>query len=247
MTAFRSLLFNLGFYGLTTILCFLALPALALPRGVLVWLGRVWAWGIAFMLRTCCGIDYEVRGLDPPGPGGRVYAFKHQSAWDTVMLPLLVRDPMIVMKRELLAIPIFGWYMLKTRQVAIDRQGGAKALKRMLRAAEAGVAAGRPLVIFPEGTRTAPGERRPYQPGVAACYGQLDLPVVPVALNSGLFWGRKSFVKKPGHIVVEFLPAIAPGLDRAAFTAELKHRIEAACARLLFESKGLAKASSSKA
>ena len=232
MTALRSLLFNALFYGLTAILCVLVLPSLAFPRGVLVWLGRVWAWIMVVLLRFLCGIDHEVRGLVPPGPGGRVYAFKHQSAWDTIMLPLLVRDPMIVMKKELLAIPIFGWYLLKTRQVAIDRGGGGVALKRMLRAAEAGARAGRPLVIFPEGTRMAPGTRRAYHPGVAALYGHLGLPVVPVALNSGRLWGRRSFAKKPGHIVVEFLPAIEPGLGRAAFTAELERRIEEACARL---------------
>jgi 1-acyl-sn-glycerol-3-phosphate acyltransferase len=232
MSFLRSILFNVGFYGLTTILCVLALPALLLPRGVLVWFGRIWACGTAWMLRRFCGIDYEVRGLTPPAPGGRVYAFKHQSAWDTIMLPILLNDPMIVMKRELLWLPIFGWYLRKTRQVAIDRSGGAAALKRMLRAADSGLGAGRPLVIFPEGTRMAPGARRPYHPGVAALYTHLRVPVVPVALNSGRLWGRRSFLKKPGRILVEFLPAIEPGLDRAQFTAELERRIEEACARL---------------
>jgi 1-acyl-sn-glycerol-3-phosphate acyltransferase len=232
MSFLRSILFNVSFYGLTATLCVLALPALLLPRGVLVWFGRIWAHGTVWMLRLFCGIDYEVRGATLPAPGGRVYAFKHQSAWDTIMLPIFLRDPMTVMKKELLWLPIFGWYLLKTRQVAIDRSGGAAALKRMLRAAKAGLGAGRPLAIFPEGTRTAPGARRPYHPGVAALYTQLRVPVVPVALNSGRLWGRRSFWKKPGRIVVEFLPAIEPGLDRAQFTAELERRIEEACARL---------------
>jgi 1-acyl-sn-glycerol-3-phosphate acyltransferase len=117
--------------------------------------------------------------------------------------------------------------------IPVDRQGRASALKRMLASARAAVAQGHPILIYPEGTRTPPGEQRPYHPGVAALYGDLGLPVVPVALNSGLFWGRRSFHKKPGTITIEFLPAIAPGLPRKAFMAELQQRLEGASARLV--------------
>ena len=233
MRALRSLLFNLAFFGWTLVACVVALPAILLPRKVLVSAGRIWARGIVWLLANLVGLRHELRvqGLRPAGPA--IYAFKHQSALDTLLLPLLLRDPAIVLKQELLWIPLFGWYLAKTRQIAIDRRGGAGALKRMLRAAERCLAEGRSVVIFPEGTRVAPGQHRPYLPGVAALYSQLEVPVVPVALNSGLFWPRRSFLKKPGLVTVELLPAIAPGLARKAFLDELERRTEGACARLL--------------
>lgn len=235
MILVRSLLFNLSFFAWTALVCVLGLPALVLPRRVLVRLARFWARGVVAMLAAIVGLHHELRGLEHRPGGGVVYAFKHQSAWDTIVLALLVEDPMIVLKKELLAIPLFGWYLAKTGQIAVDRRGRAAALKRMLRAAAAGAARGRPIVIFPEGTRTAPGRHRPYHPGIAALYGQLGLPVVPVALNSGFFWARRSFVKRPGLVTVEFLPAIAPGLSRRDFLAELERRTETACARLAEE------------
>jgi len=131
-----------------------------------------------------------------------------------------------------ITLPLFGWYMRKCRMIPVDRKGRATALKRMAADARDRAAAGRPILIFPEGTRVAPGHRRPYQPGAAALYGALGLPVVPVALNSGLFWGRRSFHKLPGRIVVEFLPPIAPGLDRRIFMGELETTIETAADRL---------------
>jgi 1-acyl-sn-glycerol-3-phosphate acyltransferase len=238
MTALRSLLFNLAFFGWTALACVAALPTLVLPRGVLVRLARLWARGIVLLLAALLELRHEVRGKSPRPEGGAIYAFKHQSAWDTLLLPLLLQDPAIVLKQELLLIPLFGWYLAKTGQIAIDRRGGAAALKRMVRAAGRCIQAGRPLVIFPEGTRTAPGQHRPYLPGVAALYGQLALPVVPVALNSGLFWPRRSFLKRPGLMTVEFLPAIEPGLPRQAFLDELERRTESACQRLLATAEG---------
>ena len=235
MARLRSLLFNLCFFAWTALVCVLGLPILLLPRPAIVRLARFWARGILAMLAAIVGLRHELRGVEHRPGGGVVYAFKHQSAWDTIALALLVEDPMIVLKKELLAIPLFGWYLARTGQIAVDRRGGAAALKRMLRAAAAAAARGRPIVIFPEGTRVAPGQHRLYQPGVAALYGQLGLPVVPVALNSGLFWGRRSFLKRPGLITVEFLPAIAPGLSRRDFLAELERRTESACARLADE------------
>jgi len=137
-----------------------------------------------------------------------------------------------VLKRELTWIPFFGWLLRAAGFIAVDRKAGAKALRQLVRDAERAVAGGRSLLIFPEGTRVQPGETRPYQPGIAALYDRLQIPVVPVALNSGLFWGRRSFVKRPGRITVEFLPAIAPGLKRREFMAELEARIESAATRL---------------
>jgi 1-acyl-sn-glycerol-3-phosphate acyltransferase len=148
------------------------------------------------------------------------------------MVHMLLHDPAVVLKKELLNIPVYGWYTRKTQMIAVDRTGGAKALKDMVAAAQRAAGQGRPIFIFPEGTRTAPGTEADYQPGVAALYKRLDLPVVPVALNSGLFWPRRSFLRKPGTIVVEFLPPIAAGMDRKAFMNVLRERIETATRRL---------------
>ncbi len=231
----RSLLFNLCFFAWTTLVCALGLPVLLLPRPIVARFARFWAKGALALLAAVVGLRHALRGLEHLPRGGAILAFKHQSAWDTIALPLLVEDPMIVIKKELLAIPLFGWYLAQTGQIAVDRRGQAAALKHMLRKAAAGAVQGRPIVIFPEGTRVAPGQHRPYQPGVIALYRHLGLPVVPVALNSGFFWGRRSFRKRPGLITVEFLPAIAPGLSRRDFLAELERRTETACARLAEE------------
>jgi 1-acyl-sn-glycerol-3-phosphate acyltransferase len=163
---------------------------------------------------------------------------KHQSAWDTLILPVVLGDPAVVLKRELLLLPFYGWYARRAGSIAIDRKGGAAALRTMVAAARAAAAMGRPIVIFPEGTRTAPGERRPYHPGVAALYRSLGLPVVPVAVNSGLFWGRRAFMKRSGHITLAFLDPIPPGLPRRRLMQELEARIEAATAELEREAAG---------
>ena len=232
MSWLRSLLFNLAFFGWTALACIASLPTLLLPRRVLVSAGRLWARVALWLLATIVGLRYELSGESLSPQAATIYAFKHQSAFDTLLVPLLLADPAIVLKRELVFIPLFGWYLAKTRQIAIDRRGGAGALKGMLRAAERALAASRPLVIFPEGTRVAPGRHRPYLPGVAALYVRLGVPVVPVALNSGLFWPRRSFLKRAGKITVELLPAIQPGLARKAFLDELERRTESACTRL---------------
>jgi len=144
-------------------------------------------------------------------------------------------DPAVVLKRELLLLPFYGWYAARAGSIAIDRRAGAGALRGMVAAARPIAAEGRPIVIFPEGTRTAPGERLPYQPGVAALYRALALPLVPAAVNSGLFWGRRSFVKRPGRIVLEFLEPLPPGWSRRRLMSELEKRIETATAALMRE------------
>src|SRR5690606_21388864 len=146
-----------------------------------------------------------------------IVAAKHQSAWDTMAFYWVLDDAAYVLKKELLSIPLYGWCARKARMIGVDRSGGAKALRAMVEQAQNCLAEGRPIVIFPEGTRTAPGRRSAYHPGIAALYTRLGVPVVPVALNSGLFWGRRSFIKQPGRIVVQFLPPIPPGLERRAF------------------------------
>jgi 1-acyl-sn-glycerol-3-phosphate acyltransferase len=194
--------------------------------------GRFWAQGVLELLRVIVGLDHEIRGLDRITCGGCIVAMKHQSTWDTLILPIVLGDPAAVVKRELLLLPFYGWYAARAGSIAIDRKAGASALRRMVAAARTVATQERPIVIFPEGTRVAPGARLPYQPGVAALYQALAVPLVPAAVNSGHFWGRRSFVKHPGRIVLEFLDPIPPGWPRRRVMAELERRIETATAAL---------------
>jgi len=208
---------------------------LVVPRRWTQWIVRVWTRGVWWGLRHIVGLDYEVRGREHVPPGPVLLASKHQSTWDTAVFYLLFDDPCYVIKKELFSIPIWGWYARKAGMIGVDRKGRTRALKKMVADCVAALAEGRALVIFPEGTRTAPGERRSYQPGIAAVYAQANTPVVPVAVNSGVFWGRRSFIKSPGVAVLEFLPPIPPGLSRDAFMSSLETSIESASARLAEE------------
>ncbi len=235
MTALRSLLFNALGLAVTVVLLVAGLPLLLMPRRATT--GLVWLWGrsLLWLLARVVGLRHQVRGRERIPPGPVIFAVKHQSAWETIAFGVLTPDFAAVVKRELTWIPLFGWYMRRAGHVSVDRAGGAAALRRMAKDARARIARGQNLVVFPEGTRTAPGGRPRYQPGIAALYRNLGIPVVPVALNSGLFWGRRTFVKHPGVITVEFLEPIGPGLDRGAFMAELERRIETATRRLCRE------------
>jgi 1-acyl-sn-glycerol-3-phosphate acyltransferase len=232
MTAIRSLAFNLAFYLWTALMMIAFLPVLLMPYTATYWFGRQWARVILWFLKQLVGLDHRVVGLEHARRGPAIYAAKHQSSWDTLIFALYLHLPAYVLKRELLFLPLFGLYLTKAGHIAVDRSAGAAALRKMLVAAKRRRDQGRDILIFPEGTRVAVGSHRPFQPGIAALYGQLDLPVVPVALNSGLYWGRRSFHKKPGTIILEFLPAIPPGLRRRAFMAELEKRLETASTRL---------------
>ena len=226
MTALRSLLFNAFFYGWTALCVVAGLPLLLGPRAGIYYLGRAWAHPIIAALALLCGLRYRVVGRENLPRGAVLIAAKHQSAWDTIIFSILLWDHSFVLKQELTRIPLFGLYLIRAGLIPVDRKGGAKALRKMVAAAKAAAALGRPIVIFPEGTRVAPEQHRPYQPGVAALYGQLQVPVVPVALNSGVFWRRNSFWKRPGTITLEFLPAIEPGLQRRDFLTRLEAAIE---------------------
>lgn len=238
MTALRSLAFNLLLYFFTALQAIAGLPVLLMSRRSAYRFGRAWADAILRLCASVAGLGYEVRGREHLPRGPAIIAMKHQSAWDTFAVAVIFDDPAIVLKQELMWIPFYGWYLRKAGMIAIDRKAGAHALRRLVAAGERAAAQGRPLVIFPEGTRTAPGTHRPYQPGVAALYRQLHLPLVPVAVNSGVFWGRRSFLKRPGRIIVEILPPIAPGGERHPVMAELERRIEQATARLVAEARG---------
>ncbi len=233
MTAARSALFFVLFQTWTLIIGILYLPLLLAPPPVVGAAAAFWLRGTFLLLRLTCGLSWEVRGTVPDGPA--LIASKHQSTLETFAFRLILGNPAVILKRELLRIPFFGWYLAKTGVIAIDRSAGTRALKEMVKGAETAAAAGRPVLIFPEGHRMEIGAAPDYHTGVAMLYGALGQPCVPVALNTGLFWGRGSFGKRSGRAVIAFLDPIAPGMDRRAFMAELQARIETGTARLVAE------------
>lgn len=228
----RSLLFNIGFFGWTTLVVVGGLVLLPLPWPWMHRLGRLWCRGTLVLLRLIVGLRHRIEGKENLLREPAIYASKHQSTWDTLIFAMLLPDCAYVLKRELYRVPLFGQLLARSRPIAIDRSAGGSALRRMLASAKRAIGDGRAIVIFPEGTRTAPGESGRYQPGTAALYQSLGVPVVPVALDSGLYWGRRQFVKRPGTITIRFLPPIAPGLERREFMATLEGRIETACRAL---------------
>lgn len=228
----RNLIFNVLFVFTTTVLSLAAAPWLLMPYRAAIWFKQVWLHIILGLTRYVIGIDYEERGRENIPDGPVIFAAKHQSAWDTLGLSLEHPFCVFVLKRELIRLPIWGWYLLRLGMIPIDRSKGMISLKKVTQGAIRVAAKGRPILIFPQGTRTPPGADRPYLPGVAAIYKGVNVPVVPVALNSGLFWPRKLMDKQPGTITVEYLEPIQPGLDRKTFMKTLEAGIETATARL---------------
>ena len=235
MTWLRSALFSLVALLWTSFLALLYLPLLLAPRQVMQRAAAFWCRGLIWLVGICCGLRWRLVGRDNLPAGAAVIAAKHQSAWDTLIFHVLVADPVFVLKRELLSVPLIGWYMRKGGSIPIDRAAGFRAIKAMLPAVDRALANGAQVIVFPEGTRTPPGQRRPYHPGIAAIYAHGGAPIVPVALNSGLYWRRRGFLKYPGLITLEVLPAMPSGMKRAAFMDELERRIEAATERLCAE------------
>jgi 1-acyl-sn-glycerol-3-phosphate acyltransferase len=229
----RSLAFNVGWYVGSTILAIVGSPILLMPRRYVVAWSLFWIDFCLGWLRLTCRLTHRISGLENVPAGPVIFACKHQSSWETLAFSKLFPNSAIVLKRELLFIPIVGWAMARVGNIAVERGDGAAALRGLVRQAKAAIADGRSILIFPEGTRVAIGAERSYQVGTAALYRQLGVPVVPVALNSGLFWGRRQFIKWPGVIDVEVLPPIPPGLGREAFMMTLRERIEGATRRLV--------------
>lgn len=237
MIFIRSVLCNAFLFGSLVVFLMGAVFLLPLPPRVMERAVTGWTRFAQGGIRMIVGLRFDVRGRQNLPEGPCILASKHQSAWDTMVFLWLFPRPVYIVKQELLSIPVWGWCARRCGHIPVDRAGGAGALKRMVRDTCAALADGRHVIIFPEGTRMAPGEKRPYHPGIAALYGQVAVPVVPVALNSGVFWGRRSFHKRSGTIVVEFLPAIPPGLERKAFVRELQTCIEETSDRLLAEAR----------
>lgn len=237
-TVVRATAFNLAFWLWTFLCLFPGLPFLPFwqPKQVRAY-ARFWERGVHALLRRLVGLRYEVRGLEQLPAGPLLIASKHQSAFETLTFHLLVPDLAVGLKDELTRIPIFGSYLLRAGNIRIDRGGAAKALKSLVDGAQAALARGESVLIFPEGTRRDPDAPPDYKPGVAALYRALGVPCVPVALNSGLFWGRRSFLKHPGTVTIAFLEPIPPGLDRTSFMRLLEERIERATAALVAEAR----------
>lgn len=235
MLLVRSMLFFLWFALISAAISIVSLPALLLPRGAIIAVSRNWSRATLWGLRVFAGLDYEVRGRIPAG--AMLIAAKHMSMWDTVALYLILERPVVVLKRSLMNIPFYGWYIRKAGSIAVARDGSSKDVRPMFRRAREVIAQGKSILIFPEGTRKKPGAPPDYRPGVGGLYSQLGVPCQPVALNSGLFW--TGFWKKPGTIVVEFLEPIPAGMKRAEFMDELERRIETATEALLAEGRSV--------
>jgi len=231
----RSIVFNIAFYLNTAILLIVALPTFFMPFWGIVEIARLWGRINLWLLRVIAGVKIEVRGREKIPQGPLLVASKHQSAWETFSLVTLFPNPVFILKRELQWIPLFGWFTIKGRMVPVDRKGGAAALRAMTARARHEIMQNRQLIIFPEGTRRPAGAEPRYKFGVAHLYAGAGVPCLPVALNSGLFWPRRTFLRYPGTVVVEFLDVIPPGLPQNEFAARLQDAIETATARLVEE------------
>ncbi|WP_442753770.1 lysophospholipid acyltransferase family protein [Methylocystis sp. JAN1] len=235
MTFLRSLLFQILFFSTMVILQIVWLPGLLMRRQVSQELGRTWGRLSLWLLDKICGTKVEFRGLANIPKGAVIVAAKHQSIWDTFALPTKFPDFSYILKHELVWIPFFGWYLLAAEQIGIDRAKGGKLLPQLIEKSKKIFAEGRQLFIFPEGTRRPAGAPPAYKVGVAHLYSAANVPVLPVALNAGLFWPRRSFLIRPGTIVMEFLPVILPGLPTREFFEKLQTEIETASDRLIAE------------
>ncbi len=232
MTFIRSIAFNLLYFGWTAALMLslwtlMPFPARTFRKGI-----RLWSVGSDWLLENIVGTRIEIRGRERVPDKPVIFAAKHQSAWDTMAFLKMNAGNAYVMKMELLRIPLWGWYMRKADHAVVDRKGGISSLHALTDQVGRIIGDGRSVVIFPEGTRVPPGETGRYFPGIAALTARIDTDVVPVAVNSGVFWGRRQFVKRPGTIVLEFLEPMPKGLARRPFMEELENRIENASRRL---------------
>jgi 1-acyl-sn-glycerol-3-phosphate acyltransferase len=231
----RSFVFNVLFYLNLLAYFIIAIPTLVMPRMAIVKLATSWGRTNNRLLRLVCGIKVEYRGLEKIPRGALLVASKHQSLWETFALLPLFSDPAFILKRELQWIPFFGWYAMKASMIPVDRGRRGQALADMTERARIELSRGRQIVIFPEGTRRAPGAEPSYKFGIAHLYGETGIACLPIALNSGLFWPRRSFMRYPGTIVAEVLDPIAPGLSKDAFAARLQQEVETSTARLIAE------------
>ena len=229
----RSLVYNVLFYVLLVFWNVVAIPTFLMPRRAFMAVAKMWARSSVWLLRVVCNIRLEVRGREKIPAGPLIVASKHQSMWETFALMPFFDAPLFIYKRELAWIPFFGWYLMKSGMIGVDRSGGLRSLMEMARRAPKEIRSGRQLIIFPEGTRRPVGAPPDYMTGVGQIYANSGVPCLPVALNSGLFWPRRTFMRYPGTLVVEFLDPLPAGLNRKEFTVRISTVIEAATDRIV--------------
>ena len=237
MIALRSILFNTAFYA-NLILRMIVLSPIyfLLPRKKAFFVPKDWARSNHWLMEKIVGTTFTVEGLENiPKSGGYILAPKHQSFWDTYALLPWLDDPVYILKRELMWIPVFGWYVAKQRMIPVNRGAKGKVMAEVIERTKQEMANGRQLIIYPEGTRRPPGAAPEYKYGIARLYRDINVPVVPVAMHPGLFWPRRKFLRFPGHFTVRILPPIEPGLDPDAMHETLMQRLEAASDELLIK------------
>ena len=233
----RSLIFNVVFYLSISLQLVFWLPIYFLLNREDCWnVVRIWGKTSLWFQNKIVGTRYSFTGLENiPKQGGFIAGGKHQSAWETYALVLFLKDPSYILKRELMFIPVFGWFAAKAKVVAVNRGKRSVALAMMTKAAAKQIDEGRQIIIYPEGTRVAPHAPPKYKYGIAHMYKEMGCRILPMALNSGLFWPRQSFLRYPGTISMQFLPVIEPGLEMEDFRNRLESDIETASNQLMFE------------
>lgn len=232
MIFIRSLIFNIFFVIWTILISIVCSPILLFSPSKVAIVGLIWSRATITALRIICNLNLIIKGQHNIPAMPFIVASKHQSDLETIVFHSLLNKPVYILKKELVKIPFFGIYLVKMGMIIIDRAGKMNALKFMINQTDKTISDNRPVIIFPEGTRTKPGERVEYHPGITALYNQGKYKVLPVALNTGVFWPKGSFIKKPGNYVIEFLPIIEPGLSKEQFMQTLKHNIEDASSNL---------------
>lgn len=233
MAIIRSIIFWFFVYLATIILIFTALPLSFINRkkSFIDDCAKKWSQSILFFLRIFHKINYEIIGLENIPQTPCIIACKHESMWETVVFHLICKHPAYIYKKELLKVPFYGWYVKKMTGIKVDRQGGASALKDMIKQTKSCLAKGHNVIIFPQGTRVPPHAsvaEYPYQVGIAALYLAANVPIVPVALNSGKFWGKSMLIRKKGKITLKFLEPIQPSLSKKELMTILENKIEEA-------------------
>ena len=235
MLIFRSLVFNILFYIFVVIYLIIAIPVFFLPSRYMVKVAQAWGRAELRLVRLICGMKIEIRGAENIPQGACLIASKHQSAWETFALFPIFAFPTIILKRELTWIPWFGWSLIKGGMIALDREAGKEALANLIAKTRAALTEGRQVIVFPEGTRRPVGAEPDYKLGVVQIYANCGVPCVPVALNSGVFWPRRKFLRHPGTVIIDVMPAIPAGLPRAAFFRRMQDDIETATKRIVAE------------
>lgn len=236
MVAIRSVIFNILFYASIIIQMIIFTPFYFLaPRKMSFLVPKFWARSNLWLQKVICGTTYEIEGLENLPEGGFIFTPKHQSFWDTFAFVPVLDDPLYILKRELMWIPVFGWYVAKQKMIPVDRKARGKAMADVMRLTAQRMKEGRQLIIYPEGTRRPPGAAPEYKYGIARLYRDLQMPVVPAVHHAGLFWPRRKSIRQPGHFKVRILPAIQPGMDPDAFFEHLVSVMETASDQLLLE------------